>query len=382
VTQATLDLGAPDACTRGAASSRIGSRVGEFMLVGGATLLLFPISWVMRRWLGLDDAEYAAGFLTFYAAYVINDPHFTVTYFLFYKDLKKRALSTEVPLAQRVRFVVAGFVVPVLLVGWGLGALTSRNAATLGWMIQLMYVLVGWHYVKQGFGVLTVLSARRGVRLSVWERRAILLHCYAGWAYAWANPASPAGWFEERGIVYVGIGHPRWFEILASAVLAASVVAVTLVLVSRWRRERTMIPLAPLFGLLVSIWLWSIYSAIDPLVRYVIPALHSIQYLYFVWLMRRNQARETQQSFGASVSSRLAVLALSAIALGWLLFHGAPAIADGAMARAHRGHPLGLLGATPVLAVFYVFVNIHHYVMDTVIWRRENPDTRYLQIVS
>ncbi len=355
------------------------SRVGEFLLVGGATLFMFPLSWILRSWLGLDDAEYAAGFLTFYAAYVINDPHFTVTYFLFYKDVKNRALSTDVPLAQRVRFVVAGFLVPVLLLGWGLGALTARNPATLGWMIQLMYVLVGWHYVKQGFGVLSVLSARRGVRLTPWERRAILFHCYAGWAYAWANPAAPAGWFQERGVVYVGMAHPRWLELGAAAVLAASVVAVVFVLLQKWRRERRMIPLAPLSGLLVSIWLWSIYSAIDPLVRYVIPALHSIQYLYFVWLMRSGEARERQAAFGASVSSRIVVLALSAIALGWLLFHGAPAVADGAIARAQRGQPLGLLGATPALAVFYVFVNIHHYVMDTVIWRRENPDTRYLQ---
>ena len=355
------------------------SRVTEFLLVGGATVFMFPLSWILRHWLGLDDAEYAAGFLTFYAAYVVNDPHFTVTYFLFYKNVKTRALSTEVPLAQRVRFLFAGFAAPVLLLGWGLGALTSRNAATLGWMIQLMYVLVGWHYVKQGFGVLSVLSARRGVRLTAWERRAILFHCYAGWAYAWANPAAPEGWFEERGVVYVGIAHPRWFELGASAVLAASVVAVAFVLVQKWRRERRTIPLAPLSGLLVSIWLWSIYSAVDPLVRYVIPALHSIQYLYFVWLMRTGEARERQAAFGASVTSRVLVLALSAIALGWLLFHGAPAVADGALARAHRGHPVGLLGATPALAVFYVFVNVHHYLMDTVIWRRENPDTRYLQ---
>jgi len=26
-----------------------------------------------------------------------------------------------------------------------------------------------------------------------------------------------------------------------------------------------------------------------------------------------------------------------------------------------------------------VVVNIHHYFMDHVIWRRDNPDTRYLR---
>lgn len=369
MTQGTFEL---------AVAPRIrGARVAEFLLVGGATLFMFPLSWLLRHWLGLDDAEYAAGFLTFYAAYVINDPHFTVTYLLFYRNVRHRALCTELPLSQRVRFVMAGFLVPVVLLGWALGALTSRNAASLGWMVQLMFLLVGWHYVKQGFGVLAVLSARRGVRLTLWERRAILFHCYAGWAYAWANPSVPAGWYEERGVIYEGIAHPRGLEVAAAGALAASVVAMVAVLVAKWRRERVMIPLAPLCGLLVSIWVWSIYSAADPLVRYVIPALHSVQYLYFVWLMRRNEARERQSAFGASVASRLVVLALSAIALGWLLFHGAPAVVDGALSN--RGRPPGLLGATPALAAFYVFVNVHHYVMDTVIWRRDNPDTRYLQ---
>jgi hypothetical protein len=40
--------------------------------------------------------------------------------------------------------------------------------------------------------------------------------------------------------------------------------------------------------------------------------------------------------------------------------------------------PPSPLGDTPFLAVVFVFVNIHHYFMDTVLWRRENPQTRYL----
>ena len=81
---------------------------------------------------------------------------------------------------------------PAALVVWAVVAIAARSAESLGWMVQLMFFLVGWHYVKQGFGVLTVLSARRGVRIMPRERAVILLHCFAGWAYAWASPASPA----------------------------------------------------------------------------------------------------------------------------------------------------------------------------------------------
>ena len=117
----------------------------EFLVTGGATLFLFPLSWIVRRAWNLDDAEYAVGFATFYAAFVINDPHFAVTYLLFYKDVRARATSDAFPRAQRVRFAMAGFVVPAVLVAWSSAAIARRDAQTLGWMVQLMYALVGWH---------------------------------------------------------------------------------------------------------------------------------------------------------------------------------------------------------------------------------------------
>ena len=197
------------------------SRTVEFMLVGGATLVLLPLAWLLRKAVGLDSSELAVGMLTFYAAYVINDPHFAVTYLLFYKDIRNRALSTTFSRAQRARYVVAGLVVPLALAGWAAVALKLHSAQALGWMIQLMFLLVGWHYAKQGFGVLTVLSARRGARLTPRERTTILFHCYAAWAFAWANPASRAGEFEEKGVVYWAPAHPRWLELVTGAVLAA-----------------------------------------------------------------------------------------------------------------------------------------------------------------
>ena len=354
----------------------------ELMLTGGATVVLFPLAWLLRSIVGLDAAEFAVGFTTFYAAYVVNDPHFTVTYLLFYKDARRRAFGSEVKRAQRLRWIVAGVLVPIVLASWAIAALKLHSAQTLGWMIQLMFLLVGWHYVKQGFGVVTVLSARRGVRITPSERRVLLFHCHAGWAFAWANPAAPAGEFEEKGVVYTALAHPRWLEIAAGAVLAASTIALVWVIVDRWRREGRTIPLAPLAGLLITVWSWTIFSSVDPLIRYVIPALHSVQYLYFVWLMKRNEARaeEGPPSFGRPVAVRVGLLALSAIGLGVLLFHLLPTFLDTAFVRRPRG---GLtndpLGETPFFAAIYVFINVHHYFMDTVIWRRENPDTRFLR---
>ncbi|HVK63860.1 MAG TPA: hypothetical protein VM694_05285 [Polyangium sp.] len=355
-------------------------RWAEFFLVGGMTPLLFPLSWLLQRAFGLDPAEYAVGFLMFHAAFVINDPHFAVTYLLFYKDVKARAFGGAFRGAQRVRYLVAGFGVPLILGGLSMVGLATRSAFTLSLLFRLMFFLVGWHYVKQGFGVFTVLAARRGVRFTPRERLVVLVHCFSGWAYAWASPADPGREVEEKGVVYTTLAHPVWFEHLTHVVVLSTVLPLAWVLFQKWRREGRLPILTPLTALLCSIWSWSIYSGKDPLVRYVIPALHSVQYLYFVWLMKGNEAREREGPpwFERSARTRLGILAVSALGLGWLLFHGAPTALDEALGP--RGKAVYEdLGPTPYFAALYGFVNIHHYFMDTVLWRRENPETRYLQ---
>jgi hypothetical protein len=354
------------------------------MLVGGATLVLFPLAWALRKALGLSSSDYAVGFLTFYAAYVINDPHFAVTYLLFYKDIRRRAFGREFGPAQRFRYVLAGFVVPLALVVWATAAWVTRSAQVLGWMIQLMFLLVGWHYVKQGFGVFVVLAARRGAFISARERIVILAHCYAAWAFAWANPAMPSGEFEEKGVVYWAPAHPRWLELGAGTVLALSTLALAAALAAMLRRERRLFPALPLVYLLVTVWWWTIFSSVDPLMQYLIPALHSVQYLYFVALMRGNEARSAEgpPTFGRPTAVRLAALAMGAFVLGLLLLRAAPATLDAALVPHARGGARawpGDLGETPFFAMAFVMVNIHHYFMDYVIWRRENPETRFLR---
>ncbi len=333
----------------------------------------------MRRHFALDSATFAVGFTTFYAAWVVNDPHFTVTYFLFYRDARARAFGGAFPPAQRARYLVAGFVVPALMTAWGAAAIAHRSWLLMGLLLQSMFFLVGWHYVKQGFGVMTVLAARRGVRLSSTERLAVLAHCYAGWAYAWASPFDPGHQVEEKGVVYMTIAHPRWLEPATHAVFLATIPPLVLVLALKWRRERKLPLVTPLTAMLCSVWSWSIYSNADPLLVYAIPALHSIQYLYFVWLMRRNEAREREgpPHFDVSAKVRVGTLAALSVAAGVLVFHAGPTALDDLFVskRAMLDKPLG---PTPYFAWMFAFVNIHHYFMDWVIWRRENPETRFL----
>jgi hypothetical protein len=361
----------------GTPGEKPGAGLGEFLLIGGLTPVLYLLSWILRRSLGLNLAEHEVGFTMFLAAFVVNDPHFAVTYLLFYRDARTRAFGDAFAPAQRARYLVAGALVPAALAAWAVAGLAMKSATSVGWMIQLMFLLVGWHYVKQGFGVMVVLAARRGVTFRPRERLVILAHGYVAWAHAWASHTRPNLEVEEQGVVYTTLDLlPPGIDRFTRPALLATVILLAGMLIRKWRIEGRLPLVAPLTALLCSIWAWSIYSGIDPLVRYMVPALHSAQYLYFVGLLSANEARERSAApFFESSRARLGLLAASALALGWVLFHGAPWALDGAVSRRDRG---AALGPTPYFAALYTFVNIHHYFMDNVIWRRENPLTRYL----
>lgn len=357
----------------------------EFLCVGGATLLLYPVFAWFPAVFGIDAAELFIGFLMFHAAHLINDPHFAVSYLLFYRDTRRQLTAqsngaSPYPSLAHVRFWLAGVVVPLVLVAWAGVAIAQGSAELLGLLIQLMFLLVGWHYVKQGFGVWSVLSARRSLRYEPFERRAVLLHCYTAWAYAWASPATPAITASEKGVVYLALKKPQWIESACLAGVVASALLLAVVLGRRIRAGRRVL-WRPLMGLLISVWCWTVFSSLDPLMVYVIPALHSIQYLYFVWLLKRNEARASEgpPHFGPPVTTQLAWTFGLAVLLGWLLFHAAPSFGDELFyAASASASSNSMLGPTPYFAAIFAVVNIHHYFLDSVIWRRDNRLTQFL----
>jgi hypothetical protein len=74
----------------------------------------------------------------------------------------------------------------------------------------------------------------------------------------------------------------------------------------------------------------------------------------------------------------LLALVVASLALGWFFFHIGPTIFDTLIGSRLATKEYDPIGPTPCFAALFAFVNIHHYCMDAVIWRRENPETRYL----
>ena len=115
----------------------------------------------------------------------------------------------------------------------------------------------------------------------------------------------------------------------------------------------------------------------------VVPTFHALQYLCVVWRYQLNL--ETGKLWECSAGQgdarpawhRTAVAGLMRFALLGLLisitaFWAAPNFID-----ANAGYDRAVFGVTLFMAIRWAFTNIHHYVMDSVIWRHENPETRH-----
>ncbi len=55
--------------------------------------------------------------------------------------------------------------------------------------------------------------------------------------------------------------------------------------------------------------------------------------------------------------------------MGYIGFHGAPMLPSSVISYDQE-----IFGSMMIFFIFWTFLNVHHYFLDNVIWRRGNPD--------
>jgi hypothetical protein len=121
------------------------------------------------------------------------------------------------------------------------------------------------------------------------------------------------------------------------------------------------------FAYTVSLYAWLLIR--DPIVLLWIPLFHSLQYLTVVWRFEVNRIRA--QSSRVRPALRFALFAVSGIGLGYLGFWALPLWLD-----ANVSYSKEVFGTSLFLYAFWIFINIHHYALDSVMWRKGNPDVQ------
>ena len=342
--------------------------VADFLLLGGGSLLaLLGLRWVMgdAAWAG----AWSAG-TTLALANIVNNPHFAHSYQLFYRDFG--AKLTTYPADLRLRYWLCGVVAPLALVGFMWWAVAGRHPYALGQATNAMFFLVGWHYVKQGYGMAMVDAAFKRAFYTAAEKAALLRNAYAVWLLSWILLNRMLGGVASHywGVQYAFIDVPGP---LAWAAGAAALGCGLEVAWRLWRRHRRGDAIAwnGLLAYAASGYVWLMVR--DPVLALWVPLFHSLQYLAVVWRYERNR-QQVLRPHEMLPELRLAGFYAVGLGLGYLGFWLLPRFLN-----RHVHYDYAMFGTGLFFFLFWIFINVHHYFLDTVMWRKGNPDVqRYL----
>lgn len=333
----------------------------DVLLMGGISIIFCLGFWIFfDKSISVLTVSQTAATL----AFIVNHPHFLSSYMLLYGDFRKK-------IKQSKRYFFAAIIAPGILAGVLISALMNKDQALMGHIITAMFFLVGWHYVKQIFGCVIVSSAQRKIYYKSWERRLMLTNLFSVWFMSFLGSHVVAGSFDFYGIVHHSLQLPPWTLQYTFWFVGFSAVLVAAMHVQKYVNEGTK-PSAPAVTAYFALYAWYLPTLSHPGFAYLIPFFHSLQYLAFVWLLKKNQVGDQIKDL-KDVEWRQAWVKnfggfiLGSLILGALFFEFIPKGIDGL--------DLGLkgtLGYAPILASFLLFINIHHYFIDNVIWRSDN----------
>jgi hypothetical protein len=354
----------------------------DFLYLGGGSLfVLAPIAILLPD--GFFSSE--AGALAMILMLLINQPHFAHSYQMFYRNFWAKAFGPSYGPPLRIRYIFAGLVVPIGLSAFFAVsiaiAVQTRSTQLLGYVQNLFVFLTGWHYVKQGYGILIVDSIQKKLPFSESAKSLLRLNAYACWLLSWlaANYSISRltpGW----DIAVTTLAVPELVSNLVLAIALIGTVAVLVMLVQAWRNSAAL-PWNGLIAYLVTLYIWLLFAGINPVVYLLITSFHSLQYLTVVWRYQLNAADASNGGGKSGARStldylipdnvwrRLGLFVAFGILLGYLLFDGIPRLLDSIVP-----YDRSLFGNYLFVFCFLMALNIHHYYLDNVMWRRGNPD--------
>ncbi len=156
----------------------------------------------------------------------------------------------------------------------------------------------------------------------------------------------------------------------------AIIITLVLVIITHLKKhlkERSKPSLTALIAFIAS-YFWFIPLFYNPIFFPCIAFFHSLQYLPFVYAVRRNKIKNELVKLNPEVQSKVYFIRhygylFFSVVLGAILFYFLPKYLD-----QMNFFDFDLYGPTVVMFYFVIFLNIHHYFIDNVIWKKNNEE--------
>jgi hypothetical protein len=313
----------------------------DFALVGGSSLVCFALLGLLPD-LAASDRLASLSVLLLWAA---NWPHFSATLHRLYSRPD-----------QVSRHPVAAYGLPLLFGGLVFAALGP--AAGLAPLLVKTYLLWSpYHYSGQSMGITLLYARRSGLEVSRWERRSVALFAYACFFFVVLRQETAAWGDQVLGVEIRGLELPRLWYYLAQGTLVIAALSLAGTALGWTKRAKGGFPWIAFVPLAAQLsWAFAAQAPGYPL---LLPFFHSLQYLLVVGFLQSVEARRDGHG---SVGRALLRWARVNFVGGAFLFWGLPIL------FAVVGYPF-----TAAKAVLWSAVNLHHFVLDGLIWKLRNP---------
>lgn len=285
-------------------------------------------------------------------ATAINMPHFMASYRLVYGSrtmmLQHKWASIYLPLILLLYIAVAV---------WQ----AQQSQAMVFVLITVSSVYLAWHYTGQVWGMMASFAFLDGRSFDVVERRLIRtsLRILLAWHVAW--------------FLYTQLRDPSRVELIYRVASAATIFAFGLGLAGLVRMTRRTGKRPPPLAIVawIAIFVWYAIMARDPKALFWVQIAHAIQYLAFPVRMELNHSAAEPRSSPSRVAMHMLLYAVSLLAVSVIVGQVVPMSLMGIIGDAFGEEPAR---AAPILIL--MFINIHHYFTDGVLWKISNPEVR------
>ena len=337
----------------------------DFLMIGGLSLIFFP-AFLLLVPKNQDISSLA--WTMFYLSFVINYPHFLISYqFLYIDNLKQ--------ITKDWRLCLAGIIVPLVLFTYIMYCVSLQSGTFFGYMANAMFFFVGHHYVKQIIGCVVVTSALKGVYFTKQERLFLSINMLWMWMISFFGGNIGKYTSELHGMKYNSFNFPEFSVSVCYGFILVSLAILALQIVHKFIQTGKWIPLNS-FVAFASIYAWYIPVVYHPSYFYMIPFFHSLQYLLFAFTYVKNRFHsKIPHSDPINDRKRLVwgigIYVLGSLVLGAAFFEFIPKYLDQSVA-----YNKSAFGPELFMFIFIIFINIHHYFIDFAIWRRGNENVR------
>ena len=367
------------------------TRFVDFWLLGGASILVWMVMIAVQgfraSW-AVDQHFKNLTVTTASLSLIVNYPHFLISYKLAYSRgrgfiFRNWWQLVAVPALMTATFAVAYFyfAVPVgnlplvsdlqsALSPWGANAnvlVGPRLGDVLFTAVfNLMIFTVGWHYTKQVFGCMMVYAHFDGYTMTKPQRdltRRGLLSIW-GMNFVYSNISGSESIFSN--FKYHTLDLPDVAGPISLLAVGAGFLLVVYKVFYVNYRDAGQVPSLNLLAPFVALYIWWLPQTRQYEFYFLLtPLFHSLQYLAFVYKMEDSRLKTVPNR-----EVQATVVIVGVVLAGWLFFEFLPNTVDNVLGTYNSWQMFFFFTAA------MLFINIHHYFIDNVLWRFRDPEVR------